>query len=295
MLSWRRAPLAIFTAAFALAIIPTRLPAEPAIWHISDTDSDIYIFGTVHILPPDLVWRTSNVEEAFDHSDTVWFEAPANDPESQMQMLGLIQQFGLNPATNPLSAQISPDGRAALDKVASEVGLPLASLEPLRPWFAAVTLTAAYIQSQGFDANSGVEAQLWPLARERGKAIDYFETLEEQLRFFADLPREVEIGLFEQTVIDFEDDAGELDTLVRAWENGRIDEIDDLVNDDMRRTVPEVYDVVIAQRNEEWVNRIEALLAGAGSHFIALGAGHLAGADGVIERLRAEGVVVSGP
>ena len=53
--------------------------------------------------------------------------------------------------------------------------------------------------------------------------------------------------------------------------------------------------MVISERNKNWVGQIQALLRGSGSHFIALGAGHLAGEEGVIELLRADGIEVSGP
>jgi hypothetical protein len=269
--------------------------ADPALWHISDANSDIYIFGTVHILPAELDWRTEEIEHAFDRADTVWFEAPANDPAAGLQMMMLVQRLGLNPAGAPLSSQISASARRSLEAIAAETGLAMAGLEPLRPWLAAITLTAAYIQAQGYDPDSGVEARLWPLANESGKQLRYFETLEQQLRFFADLPREIELELFEQTVGEFEGASDQLDALVAAWESGDIDAIDRLVNGEMRASAPEVYDVVITQRNASWVETIRGLLEGSGSHFIALGAGHLAGTEGVVERLRDQGIDVTGP
>jgi len=282
-------------ALIALTLLASPAAADPALWHISDADSDIYILGTVHVLPPEVDWRTPEIEAAFASAGTVWFEAPANDPAAQGQMMALVGQLGLNPPGTTLSARISADARVALEAFARETGLSPAGLEPLRPWLAAVTLTAAYVQSQGYDPESGVEAQLWPQASQAGKRLGYFETLEEQLRFFADLPPEVEVSLFEQTVMEYSGASDQLDALVGAWQNGDLDLIDTLVNGDMREAAPEVYDVVIARRNESWVREIQALLEGSGSHFIALGAAHLAGAEGVIERLRSEGVPVAGP
>lgn len=269
--------------------------AEPALWHISDADSDIYILGTIHVLPSDLDWRTGAIDEAFGSAGTVWFEAPANDPAAAIEMLTLVQQYGLNPPGTSLSSRIDPDTLSRLNQFAAEAGLPLATLEPLRPWLAAITLTAAYVQSHGFDPESGVEAQLWPIATERGKKLSYFETLEEQIRFFADLPGDVEVGLFEQTVLEYTESSDALDALVTAWQTANLGEIDRLVNGEMRDQAPEIYDVVIAQRNARWVEKIQSLLKDSGSHFIALGAGHLAGEEGVIEQLRAAGIPVAGP
>jgi hypothetical protein len=290
-----RRPAALWVIA-ALTLLPARpAAADPALWRISDEDSEIYVFGTVHVLPPGLDWQTPELMAAFERADTVWFEAPANDPAAQVQTLLLVAELGMNPRGQRLSSELSPEGREALSTFARETGTPLALLEPMRPWLAAVTLTATFVQAQGYDPMSGVEARLWPLARERGKGIDYFETLEEQLRFFADLPLGVQVGLFEQTVTEYNGAADLLDSLVTAWHSGDVAAIDRLVNGEMRAEAPEVYDVVITGRNERWVGQIERLLDGAGAHFIALGAGHLAGDEGVIERLRARSVEVSGP
>jgi uncharacterized protein YbaP (TraB family) len=269
--------------------------ADPALWRISDSDSEIYLFGTVHILPPELEWQTPALIAAFDQAETVWFEAPANDPEGQLQNALLMVSLGMNPAGQALSSQLSPEGREALAAFAESTGMPLAALEPMRPWLAAVTLTATYVQAQGYDPLSGVEARLWPLARERGKEIDYFETIEQQVRFFADLPKEVEVGLFEQTLLEYNGASDLLDSLVGAWQEGNVTEIDRLINGEMRAEAPEIYEVVITRRNQAWVGRIQELLEGSGTHFIALGAGHMAGGDGVVGLLRARGVEVAGP
>jgi len=288
--------LRLLTPILAVCLLVTpRAWSEPALWHLSDADSDIYLLGTVHVLPPDVLWETPEIAAAFAASDTIWFEAPANDPSAALQMLALIQQLGLNPPDQPLSSQISASARDALGEFASRAGVPVTTLEPLRPWLAAITLSASYIQTEGYDPDSGVEARLWPLAIQRGKNLDYFETLEQQLRFFADLPHDVEVGLFEQTILGYSEESEDLNGLVRAWEGGDLAEIDRLVNGELRQDAPEIYEVVITQRNQEWVGKIQSLLAGSGSHFIALGAGHLAGADGVIELLRAGGIEVEGP
>lgn len=285
----------ILIALGTLFLIALPASAEPALWHISDADSDIYILGTVHVLPPGLNWRTPRIQQAFDSADTVWFEAPANDPDAQLQMVFLIQQYGLNPPGVSLSSRLSAESRETLVEFSTRTGLPMQGLEPLRPWLAAVTLTAAYAQAEGYDPASGVEAQLWPLASEQAKTVDYFETLEEQIRFFADLPEEVEIGLFEQTVAEYSSAEDELSALVEAWQSADLASIDRLVNGEMRAEAPEIYEVVISRRNARWVDTIRGLLEGEGTHFIALGAGHLAGEAGVVEQLRSAGITVQGP
>ena len=275
------------------AILSVPAFADPSIWHLSDDDSDIYIFGTIHILRPETEWRTDAVMEAFDSADTVYFEAPVNDPAEQAQIVPLIQQLGLNPPERPLSSQISEEANARLAEIAPLLGSSPAQMEPFRPWFAAIQITVGHAVIEGYDPNSGVEAQLWPEAVSSGKTLQYFETIEEQLSFFATLDRSIEVELLEQTLAQLDEGAGTLDALVTAWGSGDQAQIDALMNGQFRDEAPEVYEVLIAQRNEAWAEAIDAMMDGSGTVFIAVGAGHLPGDGGLIEMLRDRGRTVT--
>lgn len=276
----------------ALALTAPAL-ADPTLWRLSDEDSEIYIFGTVHILRPDVEWRSPTVMAAFESADTVWFEAPVNDPDEQANMMPLLQRYGLNPPERPLSSQISDEANADLAEITPLLGSSPAAMEPLRPWLAAVQITVGYAIVEGFDPTSGVEAQLWPEAVAAGKDLQYFETVEEQLQFFANLDREVEVEMLEQTLAQIEDAPNALDELVTAWATGDQDTIDRLMNGVFRDESPEVYDVLIEQRNEHWAGVVDEMMDGSGTVFIAVGAGHLPGEGGLIDLLEERGFTVT--
>jgi hypothetical protein len=86
--------------------------------------------------------------------------------------------------------------------------------------------------------------------------------------------------------------AAMVDALAAAWSQGDLETLAGLVNDDMRRTYPELFEVVFVRRNEAWVETLLRELEGSGTDFVAVGAGHLLGAEGLVERLRAQGVRV---
>jgi len=46
---------------------------------------------------------------------------------------------------------------------------------------------------------------------------------------------------------------------------------------------------IFTQRNKNWVDQIEIEMNGSGTDFIAVGAGHLVGEDGVPAMLKARG------
>jgi hypothetical protein len=276
-------------------ILSSAALAQPALWRLSDADSDIYLFGTMHILPSDLDWRSDEIEAAFNAAGTVWFEAPVGDPQMQAASAMLMIQHGFNPAGTTLSAQLSDEARAKLNEIVGQYGLSGADLEGMRPWMAATVLQLAFIQSQGFNPESGVESVLWPDAAEAGKELAFFETIEEQIRFLADLPPEVEAAYLEDALLEFESGTEDLDEMLQAWSTGNVEALDAITNEEMRESAPDLHQSLIVDRNRRWLEPIREALAGTGTHFIAVGAGHLTGPDGLPELLRAEGLTVTGP
>lgn len=273
------------------------IEADPALWSISDADSTVYLFGTVHILPPQLEWRTQALTEAFAASQTLYLEADALSPEAQAEMQALIPQLGMNAQGVTLSSMISDEAKADMAVIAERLGAPpaalMAQLDPLQPWLAGITMAVVQMQAAGYDPQSGVDAALAADAAAAGMALGYFETAEEQLRFLADSPMDIQIADFEIGVEQMVDDPALLSRLVQAWAAGDMDHIDQLINDDMRAQSPRMYERIIVQRNRNWIPQIEAALAGSDDVFVAVGAGHMPGAQGVIALLEAEGYTVT--
>ena len=61
--------------ALLLSLLPGWAGAAPAMWLVRDADTEIYLFGTMHVLSPAAAWRTPAYEAAYDRAQTVWFEA----------------------------------------------------------------------------------------------------------------------------------------------------------------------------------------------------------------------------
>jgi uncharacterized protein YbaP (TraB family) len=270
--------------------------AEPALWHMSDGDSDVYIFGTIHILPADLEWRSAEIDAAFASAQTVYFETPT-DAEAQAAMQPLIVQLGLNHDGRTLSSMLDEETNARLQRIAPSVGMPVAQLEIFRPWLAGLSVSVGYLMSQGQDPNAGVEQVFAAEAAAAGQSVAFFETPEEQLRFFADMPENVQVDFLAQGLADIE--SGEalsvLEHMDESWVNGDVDGLDELVNGSLQTDLPEVYETLIVTRNNNWVVQIEEIMEGSGTVFIAVGAGHLAGEDSVITQLRDRGYSIVGP
>jgi len=287
----RRLAIAAGVAASAFLCSGAPARAEPGLWIVHGPKATIYLFGTIHVLHQNQVWETPEITRAFAASQELWLEVP--DPDNVQAVQPLIAQLGADPQ-HPLSTKLAPPELAHLDAVAKSVGMREGerTLDPMRPWLAAVALEDALLVHAGYDPHSGVEPALLRDAQAAGKPVRGFETLEQQMRFFADMPPAVELQLLENTLQDFDQGASKLDAMVNAWIKGDDAAITRTTVDEIKKPFPELYRTIVVQRNEAWAEAIAQMLNGSGVTFIAVGAAHLAGPDSVQNALARRGVRV---
>ncbi|MBW8303320.1 MAG: TraB/GumN family protein [Brevundimonas sp.] len=267
-------------------------PAEgqgPALWIVSDTDSTLYLFGTMHLLRPTTGWGTERVDRAFASASHLIMEV--DSPEDQAALLPIIREHGLSP-DRPLSSLLTAGEIAALDAAARTIGTSAGGMEPMRPWLAGVTVQSASIIRAGYAVESGVEPILKARADAAGMTVSGFETPDEQIRMLAGFPEEGQLIYLRSALDDFGKAQTEVDQLVEAWASGDVETIRALAVDPLRET-PLLYDALLVRRNTNWANQIETLLDGSGTAFIAVGALHLAGEDSVQQILLGRGVEVA--
>ena len=274
----------------ALKPIPQAQGTGPALWVVSDADSTIYLFGTVHVLRPDTAWGSPRLEAAFDSASEIWFEI--DNPDDQAAIVPLIQQHGLSP-DRPLSHLITTQDLNLLQLASSTVGSSAAQMDPFRPWLAALTLSVAPLVEAGYDPQSGVELTLRARAIHNGQPVKGLETLDEQIRILAGFSEPTQVAFLHATLESFDEAPVALDALVNAWASGDVASIERLGVDEMRNSGAEIYQSMLVRRNQNWAGQIQTMLEGSGVTFIAVGAAHLAGEDGVQEILKDRGVAVA--
>jgi len=271
---------------------PAGEAATPPMWRVVDADSEIFLLGTFHILPPGLEWRSDSLAAALDAADTLWFEAEIDTPAAKQKTFQILMTEGFNPAGKALSGMLDPADAAKFRTIVESLGLPLKAVDPMRPWQAFLTLSVQFIVKEGFDPASGVETVLLSEARAGGRTLKFFETVEEQLRLFSNLSPQAEKDLLVTTLREWDQHTDDFDDLFIAWSKGDVGAIDAMMNEDIREAAPEVYDVLVTKRNAAWAKTIAAEMAGAGTELVAVGAGHLAGEGSVPALLKAKGFKV---
>lgn len=260
----------------------------PAIWKTSDDDTTIYLFGTMHLLPPDVQWRTPQMNAAFDASKAIYFETDINPDRSVLDPL--VAEFGLYRPDDKLSEHLTAEQMQAVADAADKLKIDMARLELLRPWLAANVIADQMIVNAGYDPNSGAERTLEPMAKAANKNIRKLETVQSQIMVWPSLSEADQVAFLVEGVKHLDEATETLPKLAHAWAAGDVATLEKLMLDQDLADTPAVYDALIVKRNTDWTRQIEALTdKESGTFFIAVGAAHLIGKDGLPKMLAAKG------
>ena len=259
------------------------LKAEPPVWSVTDADSEVILYPTFHFLPVGTVWQTDTLTNALSRAEEVWYELPEG-AQSDPAIMGLVQQLGMS--ETPLGQRLSEDVKAKLYARLAELGASTAMTEQMQPWLVAITLPSMQIMQSGYRTDQGVEMVLQ--TRDDALGQRSFETMEQQLRFFADMPEEQQIAMLEETLDDMEGGTEQLDRMAEAWRTGDVKTLEAEAIDGIK-AYPELYDILVKRRNADWAEQLDQEMKGSGVDFVAVGAGHLIGPDSVPAMLAAKG------
>ena len=277
-------------ASAALALLVSPAHAEPAMWVVKDADSTIYLLGTIHMIRPGMNWRSDKIDDALEASDEFWMEATENGDMAMLE--GLIVKHGYD-RTRPLSSKLNGDDWARVQSAAKAVGLPISTVERMRPWLAALALgLKPATKEDGYDFSQGVDRSLEASARAVRKTVKTFETMEQQMQIFSALPEESEVALLVQSLDEIALGRSDLDRMTDAWMAGDLAVLE-AKTVELKTSAPELYDLAFVRRNLDWCDQIAGIMKGAGTSFVAVGAGHMVGDQGVPAILTKRGFTVT--
>lgn len=264
--------------------------ASPALWQVTDADTTIYLFGTVHVMKPGVEWFDGKVKRAFDASDELVLEII--EPDDPRALGVTMTQMAVAKDGVKLSDRLSDKARAGYQAAMDANGLPWRTFEMFNPWMSGMALSVAPLEKLGYRNDIGAEKVLRAAAIQAGKKVDALETVEQQVGFFAGLPMEQQVQFLNATVDGLPDMEKEFGALLRHWQAGQPDKLAKMMNESLE-TTPELAQVLLTGRNANWAKWIKARLERPGTVFVAVGAGHLAGKGSVQEQLKAIGVASS--
>jgi len=279
--------------ALAALAVAGSAAAAPPVWVVKDKDSELVLFGSVHVLPSNMDWAPPALREALQNADDIWFELPV-DAQTEADTAALAAQVGVLPPDASLFRMLTPEDVALMSRVAEAYGVSTALLDRLQPWLAEISLAGGAYRKAGAGAESGVEKVVAGMVTPKARR-EAFETPAEQIALLSNGKLDEQLASLRETMHEMEDKPNEFQTLMQAWMAGDVETLRREAVDPIRETSPDLYRRLIDERNARWTQILDARLKGHGHTVVVVGVGHLIGPNGVPARLRALGYSVTGP
>jgi len=266
---------------------------HPAIWKIGDADTTIYIFGTVHSLPPGFRWRNPVLEGVIVRADSLLLESTDSDDDKVTFLEGLPPQEG--GSLPPLIERVSHRWRGKLADL--EAAMPpevTTQLDAMPTWIAAMSVGFIRDLMIGDIPTPGADDWLEHHFRNSGRPVEAIEDSKAVVSHVNAVPERAQRMMLEAALAAPDHTHEQLDLAAHAWAKGE-------VNDDSPlRIKPEdldpsasLADPILVQRNNAWVDYLVARIRDRpGTVLFAAGAGHFVGPGSVIDQLRKRGVRV---
>jgi len=265
--------------------------ANPAAWKVEGEKGSLTILGTMHRLPADADWVTSTMVAALKSSKLLILEVEKNRVADDY--LGyLLRQPGIATSRKELSALLEEEDYQAFLERVTAFGYSEDEVRNYRPWFALTLLGRLGGEEIGLEFKLGAEETLTTIAQNNGIETFGLESQAQQTLFFSNLPRKVEVEWLTRSLRRSEEPGVRSARLFDYWINGDLEGIKDQVIGSYKE-IPEIYEVFIRERNENWADQLTRMLKDGGDIFVAVGAAHMVGPDSLLKLLEEEGFRVT--
>lgn len=269
--------------------IITGLSAQSSVWKVSNGSHTVFLGGTCHILRASDFPLPEEFDLAYAQADKLFFEInpmALNAPEFAARMMA--ESVYLDGRT--LKTVLNAEAYAALAAQGKKSNLPIEILQKTKPGMVVTMITIQELTKAGI-TQEGVDLFYAKKAKQDRKPIGSLETVEFQLNLITNLGEGMESQFVLYSLQDLEQIETLFDETIQAWRNGDMDMIERLFTDDME-AFPEIYDLVLKDRNELWIPQIAEMLQTEPTEFVLVGVGHMGGEHGLLPLLKAEGYSV---
>ena len=266
-------------------LLPLHAFADPAFYRISKGNEQHWLLGSIHAGKPSLYPLPDPVERAWQQSHALVMEVDMTHiSQAQWQEMGAITRL-VDGKT--LKDHLPMDLYRRTLIAAGQNGLNESMLAPLRPWFAAITLTQAALERTGYRGEFGVDQHFAKRANDGGKPIIGLETLLEQLGYLASVGDNQTLML-ESTLDELPDLEKGFAEVMKAWQDGDQATLINLLKEEMAPPKLQAWleQTLLAERNRNWVKKWPGL---PNESFIVVGALHLYGEQGLLALLEQQG------
>jgi uncharacterized protein YbaP (TraB family) len=258
-----------------------------------------FLFGTVHSTTPAAVALASEAATHIDGAKSVATELGPIDAVKKVEMSLALLKAANSPEDDTFAGEIAESDVPTVDAYLASRGFPKEMAHHLKLWFLVIAASVPACEAEGQRRGmKEVDEMIAETGAEHHVPVVALETLDEQMQALASTPAPLAATVLAATARapNLEDDS--YATLLSLYLQKRpsaaiaiLDALPDMTAKE-RAAEAEITRLLLVGRNETMMRRAAPLLA-AGGAFIAVGALHLPGKDGLIARARAAGYQVT--
>lgn len=268
--------------------LKTNADDNTLLWEISGNGltAPSYLFGTFHLLCREDIHFSEAVKQAIGKTAEVYLELDLDDPST---LMGAMMLMHMKDGIKLKDLYTSGEYLRIANYFKDSLKTPITLFERLKPEFLIALLYPKMIACQ---SAASVEEALMQIAKENAKAVNGLETMAYQASLFDSIPYEKQADALLNNIDSMEKSRTYFNRMLAAYNNQRLDEIEKIINTPEFDT-NENMEVLLDNRNRNWVIQLRQIMK-KNPVFTAVGAGHLAGKNGLIALLKADGYVVRG-
>ena len=264
--------------------LPSNATAASCVWKVSGpTGGTLYLAGSWHALRSTDYPLPGAFNRAFDASSRLAYEISPKDLQNSSKVLDRAGEY---PKGDNLKNHVDPRTYSYLRRFFGLLYISEDKFTKYRPWYLSMMLEAP--SQHGLSHELGVERFFEKRAKASAKPIVGLESLREHIEVFSGLSDRGSEALLLITFIPADKDSPDFARVMAAWRRGDADLLARVTNNSYH-DYPAMGERLLAQRNRNWIPKIEEYLRSGQTYFVVVGAAHMGGPGGVLALLRARG------
>lgn len=260
-------------------------PKSALLWEISGNglEKPSYLFGTIHIINEQQFYLPKHLLEKFAACDQLMLEINVNDPAIREEYATYVKM----PVGLQLSGLLGRSEYLAIDRFFKDsIGISINRFNSWKPF-----LISSIVLQKAVDGKViSYENVLADIAERKGQEILELETLQYQMELFDKISYRDQAQILLTNIMEYENMKTTYSEMVAFY----LEEDAHALYRYAQKNTNEYKDfehIMLTERNEAWVIKVDKTIQ-QNQTFIAVGAGHLAGKNGLIKLLRKEGYKV---
>ncbi len=269
-------------------------------WRATRKDEVLHLIGTLHLSDQRLDAPVAHLTPVVAGAGRLLLEMTQTEEAELEQALATRADMLLLPDTT--LPELLPEADWQLLSEALRLrGMPPFMAAKMRPWYVSMLLAVPPCMADQMQEQTGLDKRLAGIARENGVPTRALEPFDTAFTAFADMPLDTQILMIRSALASPETNEDLFETLLSAYFaethgagqiilevlSPRLTTLSDAEN---ARIFTAMDDALLKRRNRAWIPVILDALEETEGHVVAgFGAAHLAGENGVLALLEAEG------